>query len=165
MVSVRRSSLFQLVVFFVLTSFLSVTLVAPAAKASKPKTDFTHNPEQRADATPSSEDSSPSLNREADRAVVDQALERKNVREKLHAVGFTVDEVKDRLSRLSDEEIHRMAKRIEQVKAGGHLGLNELSLAVLIVLIVLAPILAVVWVVLMVLGHDVHLHRNGGHLH
>lgn len=157
MVSIRRSSLFHFVVAFVLTSFLSLSLVAPVANA---KTDFTHHPEESSEveAPSSSQQSDESFDREADQAVVDKALERENVREKLNAVGFTVDEVKERLSRLSDEEIHRMAERIEQVKAGGHLGLNELSLAVLIVLIVLAPVLAVAWVVLMVLGHDIHLH-------
>lgn len=152
MTLLRRSSLFTPIVAFVLLSFLPLVLVAPAADA---KTDFTHQPEG---STNHHETSSENFDREADRAIVDNALEREKVRKKLRTVGFTVEEVKQRLSRLSDGEIHRMAQRIEQVKAGGHLGINDLSLAVLIVLIILSPFLAVVWVVLMILGHDVHLH-------
>lgn len=155
MLSLRRGSLFSVTVAFVLVSFLSVTVVAPVAEAS-----------ERTEG-PVSEDgfNEESIDRGDDRALVDRALEREKVREKLNTLGFTVKGIKERLSRLSDEEIHRMARRIEQVKAGGHLGFNELNLAILIVLIVLAPILAVVWGVLVVLGHDVHLHHQGGHVH
>ncbi len=97
------------------------------------------------------------LDRESSRTIVDQALEREAVRDKLQMIGYTVDEIKERISRLSDKEVQRMAERIEHVKAGGHLGLGNLNLVVLILLIILSPILAIVWVVLQLAGHEIHL--------
>jgi hypothetical protein len=58
-----------------------------------------------------------------------------------------------------------MAERIEHVKAGGHLGLGNLDVAVLILLVILAPILAVVWLALMLVGHDIHLDHDAHHAH
>lgn len=153
---------FQFVIVVMIVSFTSVSLVLPAANA---RTDFTHHPDEDqhetqtlVDPTPDS-DTVVEYDREADMAVVDQALSREKVQSKLETIGYTVDEIKERLERLSDEEIHRMAERLEQVKAGGHLGLGEMNIVILIVLVILAPILAIVWVLLMVLGHDIHLHE------
>lgn len=152
----RGGFTFQLIVGFLLLSFTSVSLVLPAANA-RPTTDFSHSPEAES-SVETHADSTAQIDREADMAVVNQALSRKKVREKLQTIGYTVGEIQERLSRLSDKEIHRMAQRLEQVKAGGHLGLGNMPIVILIILVILAPILAIIWLVLMVLGHDVHLH-------
>lgn len=133
---------------FLILAFTMTSSIVPAAKAGSesnvidPKDDVSMDKK---------------LDRKSSREIVDQALERESVRDKLQMIGYTVDEIQERISRLSDEEVQRMAKRIEHVKAGGHLGLGDLNIVILILLVILAPILAVVWVVLMLAGHDIHL--------
>jgi len=146
----------RFIALFLILSFTTTSLLVPAADAKV---------ELRSSARSGDGEVQRKLDPESSRSVVDRALEREAVRDKLQMLGYTVDEIQARLDRLSDEQIQEMAERIEQVKAGGHLGLGDLDVAVLILLVVLAPILAVVWLAFMLVGHDIHLHRNANHAH
>jgi hypothetical protein len=149
------------VCFFLVLSVGFTTSLAPAVRAGN-----NTNSKLKVKNGQTSENVNVSQrDREGSLSVVIEAINRKDVVRKLKTLGFTVDEIEQRIKRLSDEELRSMAQRIEQVKAGGHLGVNELSLAMLIILIVLAPILAIAWLVLMIFGHEIHLHENGGLSH
>lgn len=152
-----KSVSFHAVTLFVLVSFTSLSLVMPAAEA---KTDFTHNPEQTTNQTNTSD-----IDPEKDMKVIESALSRDDVKKKLETIGYTPEEIEKRINRLSDEEIHEMAENIRSIKAGGHLGLDELEVVTLIVLALLAPILVPVFIIMLLLGHDIHLHHENGEAH
>jgi len=139
---------------FLILSFTTTSLLVPAAEAKT---------EPPAPVRSVGGEVQQKLDPQSSRTVVDRALEREAVRDKLQMLGYTVDEIRERLDRLSDEKIQQMAERIEHVKAGGHLGLGNLDVAVLILLVILAPILAVVWLALMLVGHDIHLDHEAHH--
>lgn len=75
--------------------------------------------------------------RAADIAVVQQALETKVVRHRLAELGFTAEEVQDRITFASNEELHQLAAQSETVMAGGDGGflITVLLVALLVLLI------------------------------
>ena len=73
--------------------------------------------------------------RAADMKTVQTALESKMVRERLRALGLDDKEIESRLSRLSDQQVHRLAKDIDTLSPGGIVG-EVLVLVVLVLLIV-----------------------------
>ncbi|MHC4230746.1 MAG: PA2779 family protein [Planctomycetota bacterium] len=74
--------------------------------------------------------------READLATVRQAVELKMVKTRLLDYGFTTEEITERLALLSDEELHQLALRADEVHVGGD------GAVILILVIALA---VVVW--------------------
>ncbi len=75
--------------------------------------------------------------RQQDLKKIQAILEKKVVRQKLEEFGLTTEEVNSRLSQLSDQELHQIASRIDELQAGGDaLGLI-ISLAVLVLLVIL----------------------------
>ncbi|MCS7171040.1 MAG: PA2779 family protein [Aquificaceae bacterium] len=79
--------------------------------------------------------------REEELAKIQRALESKELQEKLKAYGLTKEEVEKRLSELSDEQVHLLAKASDKVLAGGDLGLVIGVLLVAILLVVLLKLL------------------------
>ena len=76
--------------------------------------------------------------RAADIALVQQALETKVVRHRLAELGFTAEEIQDRITFASNEELHQLAAQSETVMAGGDGGiLITILLVVLLVLLIL----------------------------
>ncbi|MFI5346053.1 MAG: PA2779 family protein [Elusimicrobiota bacterium] len=73
--------------------------------------------------------------RASDMKTVQSALESKVLRARLRALGLSDQEIDSRLSQLSDAEIHRLAKDIGALGAGGDLG-GILVLVLLVLLIV-----------------------------
>ncbi|MCS6999053.1 MAG: PA2779 family protein [Aquificaceae bacterium] len=76
--------------------------------------------------------------REEELAKVQRALESKEVQEKLRAYGLTKEEVESKLSQLSDQQIHMLAKASDKVLAGGDgvgLAIGVLLVAILIVVL------------------------------
>ncbi len=73
--------------------------------------------------------------READMKAIQGALETKMVRERLKTLGLSDAEIEGRLSQLSDEQIHKLAKDIDTLSAGGDVG-GILIVVLLVVLIV-----------------------------
>jgi hypothetical protein len=74
----------------------------------------------RVDAAPVPSAQSPaSLSRHEDLATIQRALEHKLVKKRLRDLGYTEDEVKARLDRLSDSGLHRPATQIEILMPAG----------------------------------------------
>lgn len=70
---------------------------------------------------------------------IDKALNQKAIQDRLKDLGYTPEEIQNRLDRLSPEEAQQLAERIESVETGGDLGgwtNSELLSVLLIVLIV-----------------------------
>lgn len=73
--------------------------------------------------------------RDADMKVIATALESKLLRAKLKSMGLDEAQTQARLSKLSDQEIHQLASRIDAVHPGGLV--VELLVVVVLVLLVL----------------------------
>ena len=80
---------------------------------------------------------SPQIDRSADLAVIQKALESKIIRSKLHNLGLTDAEIQTRLSRLSDQQVHQLASQIQAVHPAGD--------AIVYVLVVIALVLLVIY--------------------
>ncbi len=73
---------------------------------------------------------------------IQRALENKIVQEKLKAYGLTKEEIEKKLSELSDEQIHILAKASEKVLSGGDaLGAVVTLLVILILVVILLKLL------------------------
>jgi len=82
------------------------------------------------------------IKREEDLAKVQRVLESKELQEKLKAYGLTKEELEQKLSQLSDEQIHMLAKASDRVLAGGDgIGLAIGILVVAILLVILLKLL------------------------
>lgn len=73
--------------------------------------------------------------RAADMKTVQTALESKVLRARLRALGLSDKEIDSRVSRLSDGQIHSLAKDIDSLGSGGDLG-GILVLVLLVLLII-----------------------------
>lgn len=83
-----------------------------------------------------------STKREEDLAKIRRALESKELQERLKAYGLSKEEVERKLSELSDEQIHVLAKASDRVLAGGDaIGLAVGVLLVAILLVILLKLL------------------------
>jgi hypothetical protein len=86
------------------------------------------------------------MDRSADLEKIQKVLETKAVSKRLAQLGLTQDEIQNRLTQLSDQQIHQVATKLDDLKIGGD-GLG-LLIAVLVVII-----LAIV--ILQLTGHKV----------
>jgi hypothetical protein len=93
-------------------------------------------PRVQAAFVPSDESFSSSM-RQQDMATVKKILEQKLVQQRLKTLGFSGDEVKARLDKLSDNELHRFATQLDTLAAGGDLG-------VLVAILVIVGIIALI---------------------
>jgi NhaP-type Na+/H+ or K+/H+ antiporter len=66
---------------------------------------------------------------------IQTALESKIVRHRLQEIGFTAEEIEDRLAHASNEDLHQLAVHADNVMAGG--GVVEVLLVVVLVLLIL----------------------------
>ena len=88
---------------------------------------------------------SPSV-RAADVEKIQAALELKLVQQRLQDLGFSTDEITARLSQLTDEQIHSIAARLDDLKVGGD------GLGIVIAILV---IIVLVIVIIQLTGHKV----------
>ena len=72
--------------------------------------------------------------RAADMKTVQTTLESKVVRERLKALGLTDKEIESRLTRLSDQQVHQLAKDVNTLSSGGFV--EELLVIVIQVLLI-----------------------------
>ena len=84
-------------------------------------------------------DSQVSMERSADMTTVRQALENKIVGQRLQELGYSADEVEQRLAMLSDEELSKVASDIENLDTGGSavgliIGVLVITILVLVIL-------------------------------
>ncbi len=77
--------------------------------------------------------------RTADLATLQKALEQKMVKERLANLGLTSDEIQARLGQLSDQQLHNVAKQLDDLKVGGDgigIVIGILVIAILVVLLI-----------------------------
>jgi len=84
--------------------------------------------------------------RAADLDKIKNVLETKLVTQRLQDLGFNADEVKERLSLLSDQQLHNYAQQLDTLRAGGD-GIGfVIGLLVVVILVI---------VILQLTGHKV----------
>jgi hypothetical protein len=88
---------------------------------------------------PSSIIAPPRLDRAADLERIQRVLEMKVVQERMEKLGFSADEVKARFDKLSDQQIHQLAKQIDDLRVG-----KDGALGVIIALLVIAILIIIV---------------------
>jgi hypothetical protein len=86
------------------------------------------------------------VDRAADLEKIQKVLETKAISKRLEQLGLTQDEIQNKLTQLSDSQIHQVATKLDDLKIGGD-GLG-LIIAVLVVVIL-------VIVILQLTGHKV----------
>lgn len=74
--------------------------------------------------------------RSSDLATIQHALEQKLVQQRLGEMGFTTDEINQRLANANDSELHQLATQSQAIMAGGDGGI--IITVLLIVLLVFA---------------------------
>ncbi len=75
--------------------------------------------------------------RAADLEKIQKVLETKMIRERLEQLGFSSEEINSRLSQLSDQQIHQLALKLDELKVGSD-GLGVvIALLVIIILIII----------------------------
>jgi len=77
-------------------------------------------------------------NRTADLQKVQKVLESKMVRERLRQLGFTEEGIQNRLKQLSDEQIHTLALKLDELTVGGDTGVAILLILLVAVIVVQA---------------------------
>jgi hypothetical protein len=77
------------------------------------------------------------LERTADLQKVRTVLETKVVSEKLTQLGFNKDEIQSRLGQLSDQQLHKVALKADQLKAGGDAGGFIIAVLIIGILVLL----------------------------
>jgi hypothetical protein len=82
-----------------------------------------------------------------ERGKVQKFLETKMVKDRLEKLGFSSDEIQARLAGMSDEQIHQLALKIDELKVAGDSGLG--------IIIALLVIAILVIVILQMTGHKV----------
>jgi hypothetical protein len=85
-----------------------------------------------------SSDSRNGLMRNQDIQTIQKALENKIVKQRLQDLGFSEEEIQERLNQLSDEEVHSLAMQIDSLSQGGILGV---VIAVLIIVVLVLVIM------------------------
>lgn len=86
------------------------------------------------------------MERTADLQKIQNIIEAKAVKERLSQLGFTRDEIQQRFSQLSDQQIHQIALQLDDLKVG------QDGLGVVIALLVIAILIVVL---LKLTGHKV----------
>jgi hypothetical protein len=77
--------------------------------------------------------------RTADLATLQKAIEQKMVKERLANLGLTSDEIQTRLGQLSDQQLHNVARQLDDLKVGGDgIGfvVGILVIAILVVILI-----------------------------
>src|SRR5262245_5456273 len=59
------------------------------------------------------------INRQEDLRVVQKALENKMISQRLKDMGLTEEEIQQRLSKMSDQEVHQLASQMQALTPGG----------------------------------------------
>ena len=95
-------------------------------------------PRAEAGFSPSETIATAQIDRTADLRRIQKILETKMIRTRLDELGFSKDEIRTRLDRLDDGEIHALALRLDELRVGGG------GFEVLVIILLLA-ILVGVW--------------------
>lgn len=82
---------------------------------------------------------------------IQKVLEIKMVKSRLEQLGFTQEEVRLRLESLSDQQLHQMASKLDNMKAGGSIVGVDSSF-----FLILLAILVVIGVIIALVGMSTH---------
>jgi len=77
------------------------------------------------------------LMRDQDMQIIKKALENKVITQRLQDLGFSEQEIQDRMDQLSDQEVHNLATQIDSVNQGGILGVIIAVLVIVLLVIVI----------------------------
>jgi len=112
---------------------------------------FGITPKVEAGFSPSEVIGQSQMDRSVDMEKVRKFLETKMIHERLHAFGFSQEEIQARLNLLTDDQIHQVALKLDELKVAGDGGE-----AVIIVLLIAAIVLLVIYL----LGYRVVLKKE-----
>jgi hypothetical protein len=87
------------------------------------------------------------LQRESELQKIQILLESKLVSQRLSDLGFTVDEIKERLAQLPNVQIHQIAQHLDGLQTGG-----DSALGIIIALLVIAVLVVIL---LQLTGHKI----------
>ena len=78
------------------------------------------------------------FDRTAELKAIQKVLELKMIGERLRQLGFTEEGIQQRLSQLSDEQLHRLALKLDEMKVGGNgeVVISLLAIAILVLVLV-----------------------------
>jgi hypothetical protein len=88
------------------------------------------------------------INRSTEVEKIQKFLETKMIRERLQAFGLSQEEIQTRVNHLTDDQIHQVALKVDELKVGGDGGE---------VLIIILLILVLVVLIIYVTGHKIIL--------
>ena len=125
-ITLRRGLNF-VTVFLVILTFVPVSLISTPARAAVTESQMIA-PELNA-----------STKREINEIKVRRALENKIVAEKLMSHGLTKEEVSQKISTMSDEQVHQIASLTDRIPAGG-----DGAVAVVVTLLVIAALVLLI---------------------
>ena len=101
---------------------------------------FGITPKVEAGFSPSEVIGQSQMDRSVDMEKVRKFLETKMIRERLHAFGFSQEEIQARLNLLTDDQIHQVALKLDELKVAG-----DGAEAVIILLLIAAIVLLVIY--------------------
>jgi hypothetical protein len=120
--------------FFLKKPFIAVLIVATTMALTLPPKGWALLAPTRMSGTVDSMNSG----RREDLKVIQKMLESKILRQRLQDFGLTPEETQDRMSRLSDAQVHQLAMQARHLNPGGDAGLGILvTLLVLGILVLL----------------------------
>jgi DNA-binding transcriptional MerR regulator len=90
------------------------------------------------------------LDRSTDLKAIQKGLELKMISERLRQLGFTEEGIQQRVSQLSDEQLHRLALKLDEMKVGGD---GEVVISLLVIAIL-------VLILIYVLGHRIAITKG-----
>ncbi len=103
-------------------------------------------PRVYADFSPSEMIGLTQMDRNSDLQKIQRVLESRLIRERLIQLGFTEEGIQGRLNQLSNEQIHQVALKIDEIKVGG-----DGAEVVIIILLVAVLVVAIIYLT----GHRV----------
>ena len=89
----------------------------------------------------------PTLQIESELQKIQTLLESKRVSQRLSDLGFTVNEIKERLAQLPNEQVHQIAQHLESLQTGG-----DSALGIIIAILVIAILVVIL---LQLTGHKI----------
>ena len=90
------------------------------------------------------------LGRSTDLKAIQKVLELKMISERLRQLGFTQEGIQQRLSQLSDEQLHRLALQVDEMRVGGD---GEVVVSLLVIAIL-------VLILIYLLGHKIAIAKG-----
>ena len=91
------------------------------------------------------------MDRATDLEKIRKILEVKMIRERLNALGFSQEEIQTKLTQLGDEQVHRLALKLDELNVGG-----DGAEAVIIVLFIVTLVVLIIYL----LGYRVAIKKG-----